>query len=311
MTNGREDRVAELVQGKKRARRLDLDEAEAEEPTLQLPVAPNAEPLPGDPTGYEPTLYGMTPPVGQPAGEPTIPYYGFPTGAPMSGPMPVGAVRPWTRALEPEAGRHDDDFSVSDSYYDLPEILASPRDFFLAQIGREGNRAPLSMLAMYTLNIAIGLLAVLFTAGAQLGPTGMMVVLLSPFAFVLLYTALTAVALGGAALLYGACALFRSRATYSGSFRAAVYAAAPVCTALALGLLLLPIKPHNSLLASLLMALPYALTVVAPIWSVLLLGTACRYIHNLSLQATIVVLLLLAAVCIGCGFAFSLLPVWT
>jgi hypothetical protein len=265
---------------------LDPDAAR-EEPTQDLAIS----------AGHEPTASVMPPLTGPPAMEQTIPNYSFPLPA-----TPGPAVMPYGfGALVSEDRGHDDDFSVGDAYYDLLEILTSPRDFFAAQFGREGCRAPLSMLAAYTLNLTIGLLAVLFNSGSSLGPTGMIIVLLLPFWFILLFTALTAVALGSAGLLHVACALFFRHASFSGSFRAFVYATAPIFTATALTLALSPIKPHTATLT----ALPYVLAILAPIWSVGLLAVALRHIHYLSIRAVVVVILTVATFCVGAGFAVN------
>jgi hypothetical protein len=299
---------------------LDPD-AEIDEPTQPLPAFNSGmspaliagAPSPGGLTGHEPTLYALPPLPGAPITEQAIPHYGFPATASNPAGRPFGGPHngpPWAGSAEPEQ-RHDDDFSVVDGYYDLLEILAAPRDFFFAQVGREGNRAPLAMLATYTLNIALGLLAVLFTTGSTLGVSGMFVVLLSPIWILLLYAALTTVMVGGSALLYAGAALLRSQASYSGSFRAVVYTAAPVCTAVAVGLILSPIKPHNGLQSTLLAALPYALAAICPLWSMGLLFVALRTIHALPTQRAIVILCLLAAVVVGCGLFLSQLPIWS
>jgi hypothetical protein len=271
------------------------------DPDAELPEpAPYLSPAP---TGHEPTLSMLAPTIGQPIAEPSVPHYGFPTTTPG----PADGI-PWAGPIEPAVVGRDDEFSVMDAYYDLIEILGAPRDFFGVQTGRVGNRAPLSMLVAYTLNIALGLLFMLFTEGAKMGPSGMILVLLSPIAFVLLYSMLTVVALGGAALLHVCCALFRGNNSYSGSLRAFVYAAAPACTAVALALVLSPITARNAPLAALHAVLPYGLAVIGALWSMALLGTALRHIHLLSMRAVLAILILLSMVCGGCGLAVSLLP---
>ena len=130
-------------------------------------------------------------------------------------------------------GRADveDRMDLVQSITDWFQILVSPRRFFEDQVGREGLKAPLAFLLVYSLlSGLLGMISLTLRPLPGLPPMSGGIGLIVGFAIfaVVGWLLSTLTMLVWAGIVHGICKLFGGQGSYAGTFRATVYALAPM-----------------------------------------------------------------------------------
>lgn len=192
------------------------------------------------PQGYapHPTLEKQTqqplyaPPAQQGYGQQSAP---LPYGTPPPAPYPQQV------AMYPAQSQYrEDTFSIKDALRDWKEVLFSPRTFWQRQADSDGLAAPSAMILTYVgVALIIGIaLGVLFIGLRE--PIAIPIILIGGVIYALLIlSAMFVMNFVMAGIFHLVGKMFGNRGTYTGSFRASVYAQAPGMLALVLSLILI------------------------------------------------------------------------
>ena len=121
-----------------------------------------------------------------------------------------------------------DSFDVPQAFRDWLQLLIAPRSFFEDQEGATGMLSPLALLLAYALAYGAFCVAMMLGYGSRLGIFGFFAILIVILAVPVVFAFYVALHLiwGGIAHLAGR--LFGGTGVFSGSFRASVYAFAPI-----------------------------------------------------------------------------------
>ena len=200
-----------------------------------------------------------------------------------------------------------DSFDVPEAFREWAQLLIAPRSFFEDQEGASGMLSPLALLLAYALGYGALCVAMLLGYGSRLGEYGFLAIIIVVLAVPVVFATYVVAHLIGGGLAHLAGRLFGGAGTFSGSFRASVYAFAPISLLLIVaGLLTMVLTPPWDAASGGSRGLDNPLIqgadLVGAIWGLVLLGMGLCAIHRMTPARAVGATLLTCGVIVGSFF---------